>query len=226
MATAIKCGNCKGSHGSAREVRECYGHASPTQQYEAQKAQAKAAVAGATDKQVAFLETLLAERNHGWDAAKVLEGLRASKKAASEAIGTLLGMPKLAGASAEGKAQPAELEDGIYLKDGTYFKVYHAVHGSGSQVTKALVIVDNEDGTHSAEWDYRGRKPLHSLTAEHMLDQEAAAAFGKLYGFCVRCGRTLTREESLHVGYGKVCAGHQGWWYPTKEEMRQLAATA
>lgn len=43
------------------------------------------------------------------------------------------------------------------------------------------------------------------------LDEETATKFGKLYGVCAICGRTLTNEESIERGIGPVCAGRQGW---------------
>ncbi len=36
---------------------------------------------------------------------------------------------------------------------------------------------------------------------------EEAEEFGALYGFCCRCGRTLTDENSIEAGIGPVCAG-------------------
>jgi hypothetical protein len=36
---------------------------------------------------------------------------------------------------------------------------------------------------------------------------EEAKAFGRLYGVCVRCGATLTDEQSIEAGIGPVCAG-------------------
>lgn len=43
------------------------------------------------------------------------------------------------------------------------------------------------------------------------LDEETATQFGKLYGTCVMCGRTLTNEESIARGIGPICASRQGW---------------
>jgi hypothetical protein len=57
-----------------------------------------------------------------------------------------------------------------------------------------------------------------SLTDEvrHLLIAFAAdpagvgAAIGKRFGHCCFCSRTLETKESLHVGYGPVCAGNYG----------------
>jgi hypothetical protein len=43
-------------------------------------------------------------------------------------------------------------------------------------------------------------------------DPEAAAvAYGKEYGRCSCCGRTLTDPESIARGIGPICAEHYGW---------------
>lgn len=113
------------------------------------------------------------------------------------------------------------LEDGIYVLDDEIYKVVHAVHGSGQQYAKRLKVVDKGDRK-KISWDYAGKRPLHSLTSAHRMTAEHAKQFGQLYGMCVNCSRTLTREESIHVGYGATCASNNGWWYPTKSELAEL----
>lgn len=44
------------------------------------------------------------------------------------------------------------------------------------------------------------------LRPEWKLTLEDAKAFGALYGTCVRCGRTLTLEESIERAMGSTCA--------------------
>jgi hypothetical protein len=60
------------------------------------------------------------------------------------------------------------------------------------------------------EWVYEGRKPLHFLTADDRIDATSAARFGAVTGSCIFCMRTLTDERSIKVGYGPICAGHNG----------------
>ena len=55
-----------------------------------------------------------------------------------------------------------------------------------------------------------------------LLTQEEASSLGKLYGFCVCCGRPLSEDTSLAVGYGSTCADNNGWWYPTAKEAREI----
>lgn len=213
------CGNCKQYHPSAAHVKLCYMEA---------KAEVEAASApqvAATEKQESFLRKLVAERDHGWgDPEAVITGTLTSRKATSAMIDQLLGMPK-----AEAPVlTAAELEDGIYrTEDGTIYKVYHTVHGANQQVAKELIVTKtgtDKDGkdTFDGEWEYLGKKPLRFIRPEHKLTQDQAKQFGLVYSFCINCTRDLTREESIHVGYGPTCAKNHGWWYPTKVELKAL----
>lgn len=49
------------------------------------------------------------------------------------------------------------------------------------------------------------------LTPAHKMTADQAAAYGKIHGNCVRCGKDLTDERSLTVGYGSTCAAREGW---------------
>ncbi len=114
-----------------------------------------------------------------------------------------------------------KVAEGFYLKDGVVFKVQKAVHGSGRLYAKELVPyeVDAPEALlqtgykppvgkkfHKGTWEYRpGAYKL--LTMEHKLTAEQAIELGKLYGMCVKCGATLTREESIERGMGPICAG-------------------
>lgn len=217
----VKCGNCKETHKNAAEVKLCYTEAKAAQ------ATSKASTP-ATEKQESFLRKLVAERDHGWaDAAAVIKGVLTSKAATSEMINTLLGMPKAAKVSAPA-AGDVELEDGIYrAASGEIFKVYHTVHGANIQVAKVLHVTHagfDADGKqlYDGTFEYVGRKPLYSLTPEMRLTQDQAKEFGLVYSFCCNCTRDLTREESIHVGYGPTCAKNNDWWYPTKAELKEI----
>lgn len=119
-----------------------------------------------------------------------------------------------------------QVDEGFYCMDGTVYKVQIAVHGSGKPYAKALICelltpqeVEKEfarlatgykpsgDQVFSkGRWEY-ARGVVRQLRPEHRLTREQAAELGKLYGCCVRCGATLTREESIERGMGPVCAG-------------------
>jgi hypothetical protein len=102
-----------------------------------------------------------------------------------------------------------ELADGTYVLEGQIFKVRHAVHGSGRQYA-SLLVPPAEEGA-DATWEYKGQAPLRQLTAEHLLTPELAKQYGALYGVCVRCGRTLTREDSIERMMGSTCYGKSGF---------------
>jgi hypothetical protein len=104
---------------------------------------------------------------------------------------------------------PVALEDGVYLLDGTYFMVLHAVHGSGRQYAKRLILPEDPE-LDKVRSEYAGTAPLKLLRPEHMLTAEQASAFGHVYGQCVFCFRPLTDDRSKAVGYGETCAGHRG----------------
>lgn len=122
------------------------------------------------------------------------------------------------------------LEDGIYLiRDGKVaggiFMVYHTQQDI--QVAKQLIVEEEilagsavshtEDpdgffynsGDAIGSWEYVGKAPLSRLTSEHKLNDEDAARFGQVYGWCGRCGRVLRNEESKAAGIGPVCAGKE-----------------
>lgn len=108
----------------------------------------------------------------------------------------------------EAPAQPsAELEDGFYELPGIdvndpafrIVKVQHAVHGSGNQYAKELNV-----GT--GKFEYVAGL-ISKVRAEGTnLSLERARELGQLYGICVRCGATLTDEDSIAAGIGPVCA--------------------
>lgn len=112
--------------------------------------------------------------------------------------------------------------EGYYKVGDTIYKVQRAVHGSQNLYAKELVLynipfADSEfeklpdfmkDGrtVHHGKWEY-ARGAIRRIRSEHKLSIEECLQFGKLYGVCVRCARTLTKEESIARGMGDVCAG-------------------
>lgn len=111
------------------------------------------------------------------------------------------------------------VDEGWYKVDDTIYKVQLAVHGSGRPYAKELVleellqeekielgIADLVATSHRGRWEY-APGAIKRLRPEHKLSIEEAAEYGKLYGVCVRCARTLTKEESIARGMGDVCAG-------------------
>lgn len=234
----IACGYCKGQHAKANEVKVCAGlvHPSSTESFEAKRAAAVGTPAAATEKQRAFISKLAGEREtppaneagstfpHVERMEDALSGKQLSKDEASTVITWLLTLPKQ---EATGAAAIAEdLEDGMYRNGTQFVRVYTTKHGSNQKVAKRLVIDGKDaDGKYRVHFEYEGKRGLKGLTAEMKLSADEAKQFGLLYGVCVRCGLDLTKDESIRVGYGKTCAGHEGWWYPTKKEFRVMLDT-
>lgn len=215
---SIQCGNCGNTHSSTLEVRACYGQ--PTKTVSVARAEAQEAskpnFAPASEKQVSFIKGLREQRG--------LEPLAftGSKAQASKEIERLLALPKTQPAKSAGVAftQEEEPVDGIYIirgegvfySEAKIYKVYKMVHGSGRQGVKVLEhtqeVLLGEDGVHnSGVFRYLGLAAKHLPSEAEKMGLEEAKTFGRLYGFCVRCGRTLTDEGSIADGIGPICAG-------------------
>lgn len=113
--------------------------------------------------------------------------------------------------------------EGWYKVGETIYKVQRAVHGSGNLYAKELVTeelmreelndaqlaaleADPSKKFYSGSWEY-ARGAIRQIRGDQKLSIEDCLQFGKLYGVCVRCARTLTKEESIARGMGDVCAG-------------------
>lgn len=151
----------------------------------------------ATDKQVAFITKLTTEKD--WTAAPVapavqavLGGVPVSRKEASSIIEALLA---LGYATSKPKAVP--VADGFYVLADNIYKVQTSPN-SGRSYAKVL----NANG--SFNFVPGG---IAKLAKAEKLTLELAKKYGKLYGMCVICGRTLTDEESIAAGIGPICAG-------------------
>lgn len=150
----------------------------------------------ATDKQIAFIRKLAAERDLTPEQRAAVESAKLTAKGASATIEKLLALPKV-------ERVEAELEAGMYRKaDGRIYKVQRAVHGSGRMTAKLLVL--GEQGE-KATFEYQGLA-TRFVSADERMTLEQAKAFGALYGVCCNCGATLTDEGSIEAGIGPVCA--------------------
>lgn len=154
----------------------------------------------ASDKQVAFIERLLSEKDTtGTHFAGHASVPALTSAQASQAITELLALPSV---------PTAEAEPGFYVRGEQAFKV---------QTNKA--------GTHTyalvwsgSSWDYQpgaGR----SLAGLVPMTAEQAAALGLASGRCINCcralgGESLSAKVSALIGYGETCARHNGWPYP------------
>jgi hypothetical protein len=162
----------------------------------------------ATEAQIGFIKRLVGERVvvPGTELHGVLELSRHmavsgafTTQAASALIDALQAAPRKEQERTTRHA--AEPEDGMYLDGDTIFKVYKMVHGSGRQGVKRLEVTGKE-----GSFVYLGLAARRLPTTAQRMTLEQAAKYGRLYGFCVRCGRTLTDEESIAAGIGPICA--------------------
>ena len=209
----ITCGNCKLQHQSVADVKACYA------------GNAVAAVANSnppSQKQIDLIEKLMAERDvsnfSGSTATAMLD-----KRLASALITYLLAAPRVAtgtpitvpvgGTTAAPQTErQIMVTEGMYRMDGKVYRVQVGVHGSGRLYAKVL---------QGKTFEYE-RGAIFRLRPEHRMTLDDAAAFGRLYGQCCVCGRTLTDEVSIANGIGPVCAG-KGWW--DADDRERLAAT-
>ncbi len=147
----------------------------------------------ASDKQVAFLHTLISER--------VFEGAvdfaTLTSAEASSLITELLNSPRKSGAVVERVS-----EEGMYRNaEGDIFRVQKS-RQSGNLYAKKLDIFDG--GFLYVQGAMRFIKPSDKMT----LDE--AKAFGVQFGICCWCGATLTDPVSVEQGIGPVCVKRWG----------------
>jgi len=155
----------------------------------------------ASPRQLELISALAAEMNLTPSKLDTLSYAAASKL-----------IDKLKGARNGTGVGGSTLKDGIYMRpDGNIYMVIHAVHGSGRQYAKKLTILDEprvlRNGSVRIHTFLKEDGAIRTLTPEMMITKEQAKQFGKLYGACVRCGITLTKEDSKDRSAGDVCFG-------------------
>ncbi len=145
----------------------------------------------ASDKQVAFITTLIAERV--FEGAVSFASLTSVE--ASSLITELLNSPRKAGAAAAERVS----EEGMYRNaEGDIFRVQRSKE-SGNLYAKRLDPIAG--GFEYVQGAIRLIKPSDRMS----LDE--AKAFGVAYGICCVCGAFLTNEVSVAEGIGPVCGG-------------------
>lgn len=144
----------------------------------------------ASEKQVAFLSTLLSERVH----TESVNVHTLTSTEASVLIGSLMNSPRKAGGSFE-----RITEVGMYRNaEGDIYKVQRS-RQSGNLYAKRLDIFDG--GFIYEAGALRKVKPSDKMTLAQ------AKEFGVQYGICCNCGALLTDPESIAEGIGPICAG-------------------
>jgi hypothetical protein len=143
----------------------------------------------ASPAQIAKLHEMFDEKFDAEKAAVSHEWLntnRISKAFASEKLTELFAMPSV-----------NELDEGMYRVNDEIFKVYRT-RDKDILVTKQLI---------EGIFEYRGKKPLSSITADHRMTLEEAKEYGRVTNTCCVCAAKLTAEDSIAAGIGPVCAG-------------------
>ncbi len=118
-------------------------------------------------------------------------------------------------------APVGEPTNGLYLHDnGHIYKLYTTQNDR--QACKLLVVIDDHGSFDYMKGGVRWVREALANGKARKLTEAEAQAFGKMHGFCVNCARDLDDDRSLAVGYGPVCAGHEGWFYPTYAEAATM----
>ena len=183
----------------------------------------------ATDKQHAFLASLLRDRVHTLDPAMVARDVMANgAPAASRFIDLLLSCPRKPKAPRANVAMP---EDGWYRfegRDGTpYVVVKHNREGTRQYAQRLHLeggipadytphpdedVSEGDFPPVRGTWVYESglitRLALALASGDAArLTVDEARSFGQLYGVCCVCGRRLTHPRSIEDGIGPVCSG-------------------
>lgn len=173
----------------------------------------------ATDKQLAFLEKLRAERVVSQDLAddirfELEQPAGPGKSAVSTLIDDLLKAPfQRSHQDKHGPKQPPlpEVPAGRYAVDGAdgTLKFYHVDRPEeGPWAGWTFVKVQASDDTYRV----KGAAATEVLDAILAAGPQAASIrYGHELGSCGICGRTLTDESSRAAGIGPVCAAKAGW---------------
>jgi hypothetical protein len=154
----------------------------------------------ASEKQLAFITKLLNDKDIESSTHTVYLTAISSvittnpdtltKVAASKAIDILLSQPSKAHAKASTKLKP-----GFYSLNDKVYKVILA-----PQTGNTYAKVFTSDG-----WVY-AQGAVKTLVNAPALTLEEAKKYGRIYGTCIVCSRTLTDESSISAGIGPICA--------------------
>ena len=179
-------------------------------------------VTGATEKQIAFMDKLMAkvaekvegitstEAQGALDACKAIRDYRdnggvMSKRQASALIDTLIKLTEMNyGTPVAPVTRPAFVPRvaaplGIYRQDDKIYCVRKARQSERVYAYQLILINGNEP-----RWEYAAGK-VYDLKVEEMISLEVAQEYGRRTGICCICGRFLTDEESVTKGIGPVC---------------------
>jgi hypothetical protein len=152
----------------------------------------------ASDKQIAFIKSLLRDRPDAFTGD--VDTL--SKREASDLIGKLKAMPKVA--TPRAAEDESDFSDGFYVdRSDVIYKVQRSQTGN---LYAKVLDTDTGEFVYTSGAVSKLRRLVASGSAER-LSLERAKGLGRLYGRCMVCGRTLTDETSIANGIGPICEG-------------------
>jgi hypothetical protein len=160
----------------------------------------------ATPAQIQFINRLKTDRDVSGEKAQVaLEFARLAwtdqrftVAEASSLIDLLLQQPQARTATRMVDGPP----EGMHLLFGAVYKVQESPE-TGRRYAK--VLLQDAD---TEQWGFHfAPGAVRRLSAATLMALDEAKHFGRLYGTCCVCGRTLTNEESIEAGIGPVCSG-------------------
>lgn len=223
---SIKCGNCKATHGSANEVRECYatkggntkvGFKSTARKCNVDKDNLRGFEAKGTPYVPAATTPQWAKANMDteWSKGKAEFAAREAEQEAEAFMAKMERDQELAGARtvrvAKGRVMVTTVPDGRYAieeADGTV-KFYKVNHGKADGRWAGWVFVDAMASDEL--WAIKNADRKVAILAAIGNDLEGAMAlYGREIGKCGHCGRKLTSEWRKR-GIGPICAQKMGW---------------
>lgn len=149
-----------------------------------------------TGPQLAFLKKLVVERECSARDRLAVETGELTQQAATKLIGDLK--------RADRRGAKVETKEGYYHLDET---VYHVVTSkAGRPYAKKLVISNPGSDKAKGRWEY-APGAVYKLQEMTPLTVDVAVSYGKKFGACMICGRTLTNPVSIEAGIGPICSG-------------------
>ena len=162
----------------------------------------------ASDKQIAFIKALIADRAEVMKAKGLTvteyQLLTLSSLGASRFIDNLKKLPRDPGAKPGGsrKVHPG-VTPGMYIMDQQVIKVIPSQKADGRLYVAVLTPAPEGE---SSSFKAKGNLHLlYKLTPEHKMTASHASFYGEVYGRCCCCGKLLTVPESVERGVGPVC---------------------
>lgn len=149
-----------------------------------------------TEKQIAFITSLLRERE-----MDVFDVETFTRKDASALIETLLATPSRVKAPKATEVPGVEAGRYAIERDGVlkFYRVDRPTEGRWAGYTFVHVYASDET------YPIRDRASRTSILEQIADDPDAMARYGRELGVCGKCGRTLTDETSRALGIGPVC---------------------